>query len=127
MAMSAYEGGNPAVESDYFLQANLAVPALVKLFILDRSPTSPEINPLYRTSDELVGICPQLILVGGGEFALYDSKRWAEVCKQAGVEHKLNIEWGQLHIYAVGSKFVSSSVRHKTDNMIMEWIKAHVE
>lgn len=127
MAMSAYEGGNAAVESDYFMAANKAVPDLVKLFILERSPTSPEINPLYRTSDELSDLCPQLILVGGGEFALYDSKRWAEVCEQAGVEYKLNVEWGQLHIYAMGSKFVSSDVRHKTDNMIVEWIRSHIE
>lgn len=126
MAMSAYEGGNAAVETDYFLQANQAVPALVKLFIRERSPTSPEVNPLYCPVSELDGLCPQLILVGGGEFALYDSKRWAEVCAQAGVEYKLNIEYGQLHIYAMGSKFVSPAVRHKTDSMIVEWLKAHI-
>ena len=126
MAMSAYEGGNAAVESDYFVGANNTVVSLISLFIGDRSPFSPEVNPLYRHPTELAGLCPQLVLVGGAEFALYDSKRWAELCKSAGVECSLHVEWGQLHIYAMGSAFVLPAVRRKTDHRILEWISSHL-
>lgn len=128
MSMSAYDGGNPAVESDYFLQANSAVDGLVTLFIgPERARDSPEINPLHVAPADLQGICPQLILVGGGEFALQDSKEWAKACRTAGLEHKLVVEWGQLHIYAMGSAWVDPSVRRKTDGAIIDWIKEHVE
>ena len=126
MALKAYRGGNPAVESDYFLVANKAVPALVSLFIGDRSPDSPDVNPLYCRLEELKGLSPQLIFAGGAEFARYDSEKWAEMCHNAGVYCKLTIEWAQLHIYAVGSRFTHPAVRRKTDGMIIEWIKTHV-
>ena len=127
MALSAWEGGNPAVETDYFVMANQAVPALTALFIGDYAPTSPTVNPLVLQAEDLAGLNPQLIFVGAAEFALYDSKQWAQLCRAAKVECKLNIEWGQLHIYAVGSKWIDPAVRSKTDNMIVGWIKDHVE
>lgn len=126
MTLKAYEGGNPAVESDYFLVANRAVPALVSLFIGNRSPDSPDVNPLYCQPEELKGLSPQLIFTGGGEFARYDSEEWAKVCQKAGLDYKLTIEWAQLHIYAVGSRFTDPAVRRKTDDMIIEWIKLYV-
>ncbi|KIW98145.1 uncharacterized protein Z519_01729 [Cladophialophora bantiana CBS 173.52] len=122
----AYEGGNGAVETDYFIVANRAVPALAKLFIGDIPADSPEVNPLYHQPEALEGLSPQLILTGGAEFARYDSEKWAELCRAAGVECKLVIEWAQLHIYAVGSKFISPAVRRKTDGLIIQWIKDHV-
>ncbi|EXJ66286.1 uncharacterized protein A1O5_10438 [Cladophialophora psammophila CBS 110553] len=126
MTLKAHRGGNPAVESDYFLMANKAVPALVQLFIGDRPPDSPDVNPLCRQPEELKDLSPQLIFTGGAEFARTDSEKWAELCQKAGVEHKLIIEWAQLHVYAVGSKFTHPAVRGKTDDMIIEWVKAHV-
>ncbi|KAH0842475.1 hypothetical protein FOPE_07489 [Fonsecaea pedrosoi] len=126
MALKAYVGGNPAVESDYFVMANKAVPALVQMFIGDWPPESPEVNPLYRQPEELSGLSPQLIFTGGAEFARYDSEQWAQMCHSAGVESKLVIEWGQLHIYAMGSKWTDPAVRRKTDGLIIEWLKNHV-
>ncbi|OQV06042.1 hypothetical protein CLAIMM_10680 [Cladophialophora immunda] len=126
MALKAYIGGNPAVESDYFVMANKAVPALVSLFIGNWSPDSPEVNPLHRQPEELKGLSPQLILTGGAEFARYDSEKWAQMCEMAGLECKLTIEWGQLHIYAMGSKLTDPAVRKTTDDMIIEWLKNHV-
>lgn len=127
MAMSAYEGGNAAVETDYFMMANEAVPALVSLFTGGLPPDSPEVNPLYCPPTDIKGLSPQLILTGGAEFARRDSERWAEKCSEADVKHKLNIEWGQLHIYAVGSKFTAPEVRRKTDHLIIDWIKNHIK
>jgi acetyl esterase/lipase len=126
MALKAHQGGNPAVESDYFLVANEAIPGLVRLFIGDRSPESPEVNSLFRQPDELQGLSPQLIFTGGAEFARQDSEQWAELCQRAGLKYRLVIEWAQLHIYAMGSNFTDRAVRRKTDDLIIEWIKDHV-
>lgn len=127
MALTAYEGGNPAVETDYFMMANDAVPALVSRFIGSHAPDSPEVNPLYRELGDIKGLSPQLIFTGGAEFARRDSELWAEKCGQAHVKHKLIIEWGQLHIYAMGSKFTAPAVRAKTDNLIIDWMKEHIK
>lgn len=126
MCLKAHEGGNAAVESDYFVMANTAVPSLVKLFIGDHPPDSPEVNPLLSTPEEIGRLSPQLIFTGAAEFARYDSEKWAELCHAAQVKCHLTIEWGQMHIYAVGSKFIDPAVRLKTDNMIIDWIKQHV-
>lgn len=126
MEMKAYEGGNAAVETDYFVAANVAVPSLIKMFIGERPPTAPEINPLHCQPSELADLSPQLILVGGGEFAIYDSKKWAEMCRSAGLECSLTIEWGQLHIYAMGSDWIAPSIRRKTDDRIIEWVQSHI-
>ncbi|OAP57404.1 hypothetical protein AYL99_08142 [Fonsecaea erecta] len=126
MNCKIYEGGNGAVETDYFMVANKAVPALAKLFVGDVPGDSPEVNPLHHRPEALAGLGPQLIFTGGAEFARYDSEKWAELCRAAGVECKLIIEWAQIHIYAVGSKFTDPAVRRKTDGLIIQWIKEHV-
>jgi len=125
--LSAYQGGNAAVETDYFVMANENVPGLVSLFTGGLPPDSPEVNPLCREPDEIKELSPQLIFTGGAEFARRDSELWAEKCTGAGVKHKMIIEWGQLHIYAVGSKFTAPAVRTKTDDLIIGWIKDHVK
>ncbi|KAF4996271.1 hypothetical protein FDECE_12515 [Fusarium decemcellulare] len=125
LAMSAFEGGNQAVESDYFVMANEAVPALARQFAGSYGLDSPEVNPLYRPPEDICDLNPQLILVGAAEFALYDSKAWARLCRAAGVSHKLHIEWAQLHIYAMGSRFIDPRARRGTDLQIIEWVKDH--
>lgn len=126
MTLKSSQGGNAAVESDYFIMANRTLSQLVSLFIKDHPPDSPEVNPLYSQPEECAKLSPQLILVGAAEFALYDSKQWADFCTRAGLQHKLVVEWGQLHIYAMGSNFTDPDVRRKTDAMIVEWILQHV-
>ncbi|KAL2834155.1 alpha/beta-hydrolase [Aspergillus pseudoustus] len=126
MTLSAWEGGNLAVETDYFVSANEAVPGLAALFIRNHAPNSRDVNPLTQRSEDLTDLNPQLIFVGAAEFALYDSKQWASLCWAAGVKCSLNVEWGQLHVYALGSKWTSPAVRTKTDNMIINWMKDHV-
>lgn len=126
MASSTDKGGNASVESDYFVMANQAVPKLARSFAGSYELDSREVNPLCRSSEELRGLCPQLILAGGAEFALSDSKGWARACDDAGIPHKLHIEWGQLHIYAMGSRLLSPGIRQRTDLEIIDWIKRHV-
>lgn len=126
IALSAFEGGNAAVESDYFVMANEAVPRLARLFAGSYELDSPEVSPLLRKPEELRGLCPQLILAGAAEFALSDSKAWARMCADAGVPHKLHVEWAQLHIYAMGSRFIDPHVRRRTDLQILHWIHSHV-
>lgn len=127
MAMTAYEGGNLAVESDYFIMANEAVAPLARLFSGDFAPDSPEVNPLSRQPEEIYGLSPQLILAGAAEFALYDSKAWAKLCEAAKVHHQLHIEWGQLHIYAMGSRWIDPMIRKRTDLKIISWITKHLK
>ncbi|CZT14615.1 uncharacterized protein RCC_12209 [Ramularia collo-cygni] len=124
MEMNAFQGGSHAVMSDYFVQANDAVPGLVKLFIgKDYKPTDPAVNPLYQDVKVIESLNPQLIFVGAAEFALYDSKTWASLCRKAGVKTNLQIEWGQLHIWAMGSKWIEPALRMRTDNRILDWME----
>ena len=126
MAVSSYLGGSPTVESDYLVGGNASVPWMASKFVGSIPANSHEVNPLYCSPICIRGINPQLILVGAAEFALYDSKKWAEVLQVAGIQHKLVIEWGQLHIYAMGSAWVDPAVRAKTENTIVTWIKQWV-
>ncbi|KAF5640798.1 hypothetical protein F52700_3509 [Fusarium sp. NRRL 52700] len=127
MSLTAYRGGNPAVETDYFIVANEAVPRLARLFAGDFALDSPEVNPLSRQPEEIHGLCPQLILAGGAEFALYDSKAWAQLCAAAKVRQQLHVEWGHLHIYALGSRWIDPAIRKRTDLMIIGWMIKHVK
>lgn len=126
MSLSAYEGGNQAVMSDYFIMANEAVPVLTKAFLGKYAGTDGDANALYRPLDQLRGLNPQLIFVGAAEFALSDSKDWARRCLEAGVAYELHVEWGQTHIWAMGSKFIEPELRRKTDERIVAWISSHV-
>lgn len=126
MAMSAFQGGCAAVDTDYFVAANEAVPRLARMFAGSHPLDSPEVNPLFRQVDELRGLCPQLILTGAAEFALSDSKAWAEMCESAGIPHKLHIEWAQIHIYAMGSRLLEPRIRERTDRQIVDWMKTYV-
>lgn len=126
MSLSAYEGGNPLVETDFLVAANQNVPAITKMFIGSRSGSDPEINPLFSNPDELKGLNPQLVLIGGAEFCHQDGRDLAVLCKRAGVKHELVAEYGQLHVYALGSAWIDRQVREKTDSKIIDWIKAAV-
>jgi acetyl esterase/lipase len=123
MATSTYIGGSPTVETDYLVGGNIAVPWMAAQFRGSIPGDSPEVNPLYCQPSAIRGLSPQLILVGAAEFALYDSKKWNEVLTAANVKHNLVVEWGQLHIYAMGSTWVDPKVRAKTHNTIIDWIK----
>lgn len=115
------EGGNALIETD-FVDANVLVPVLSAMFIGTNDPKHPSVNPLLHSPEDLRGLCPQLVLVGAGEFALQDSKAWALLCRQAGVELELVVERGQPHIYAMGSKWLDPAVRQKTENKIVKWM-----
>ena len=93
MPLSAYEGGNSAVCSDFLVSANQAVPLMANAFLGPYKADDPDVNPLYRSLDDVTGLNPQLIFVGAAEFALSDSKDWARKCREAGVECELQVEW----------------------------------
>lgn len=122
MSLSAYEGGNLAVMSDFLVAANTAVPAMAKSFLGVYAGTDPEVNPIYRPLDQIKGLNPQLIFVGAAEFALSDSKDWARRCKDAAVKCELHVEWGQMHIWAMGSSFIKPELREKTDTRMVDWM-----
>lgn len=124
--MPAHEGGNALVETDYLVAANTNVPGLWELWLGGVNPTSPEVNPLYRESSELIGLNAQLIFVGAGEFALQEAKDWRRLCSEAKVENSLVCERGQMHIYSLGSRWLSDDVRKRTDAKIFQWIRDHI-
>jgi acetyl esterase/lipase len=119
LSLRAYQGGNAAVESDYFVTANKAVPVLTVIFLGNLLGTSPEANPLYRNPEEIRALNPQLFLVGAAEFALQNLKERAALCEKTNVKHELIVVWGQLHVYALGLKSLKPAVRAKTDAKII--------
>jgi acetyl esterase/lipase len=123
MSMRSHNGGNALVETDYIVTANKVCPMYVAQWLNGIPGRTPDVNPLYRQPGEIRGLNPQLILVGAGEFALQDSKDLAELCSRAQVPNQLICEWGQLHIYALGSAWLEPAVRRKTDATIMSWMK----
>ncbi|KAF9892983.1 hypothetical protein FE257_012394 [Aspergillus nanangensis] len=122
MSLDSFRGGNALVETDYIVGANLTVPTFTAAWLNGTPADSPLVNPLCCSAAEFQGLNPLLILVGGGEFAYQEGKDLAKLATQAGVRHHLEIEWGQMHLYALGSKWVSPAVRRKTDGMIYRWI-----
>ena len=122
-AMRAHQGGNALVETDYLVNANSICPHYWAQWRNGVSAMDPDVNPLQRRPEEIHGLNPQLILVGAGEIALQEAKDLAILCEQAKVPKQLVCEWGQLHIYALGSAWVEESVRRKTDMIVIDWIK----
>lgn len=122
LSLSAYEGGNQAVMSDFLVSANTAVPVMAKAFLGTFSGTDPEVNPIYQPLGRIEGLNPQLIFVGAAEFALSDSKDWARKCKDAGIKCELHIEWGQMNIWAMGSSFIDPKLRDRADARMIDWI-----
>jgi acetyl esterase/lipase len=123
MSMRSHEGGNALVETDYIITANKVCPIYVAKWLNGAPGTSKDVNPLFRQPAEVQGLNPQLILVGAGEFALQESKDLAKLCDEAMVQNELVCEWGQLHIYAMGSTWVDPTVRKRTDGKIIRWMK----
>lgn len=126
-SLSLYNaGGNPTSVTDYIRTSNTSVPAMFRLFLGDTDGSDPAVNPLHREPDQIRFLNPQLILTGGAEMAMLDGRHWAALCSRAGVKHKLVLEWGQLHIYAMGSAWVDPWVRRQTDHRIVAWIEGNI-
>lgn len=112
-----------AVESDFFVVANSAVPRLTGMFLgSNYTGVDPAANPLCREVADIEGLNSQLIIVGAAEFALQDSKEWAALCKKAKVTNELIIGHGELHVWALGSSFIDPILRVKTDEKIISWM-----
>lgn len=122
MALGSFEGGNALVETDYIITANQGVPLFAKRWIGDIDGSSPQVNPLYCDPAQFHGLPPQLILVGGGDFVLPECRELARLFTTAGLRHKMVVEWGEFHLYALGSKWIHPRTRSKTDALIFSWL-----
>lgn len=94
-----------------------------KMYFGDHSPEDPLVSPLYG---DLKGLPPLLIIVGGDEILLDDSREFAKKAEVAGVDVTLIIGEGMCHCYpafanilpeakqalASISTFVKSSLEH---------------
>lgn len=126
MTLRAYNGGNALIETDYVVTGNSLVPVLTSMWLGGRPGDSPEVNPLCCTPEDIRGLNPLLILAGGGEFLVEDSRDLADLCRRAGVRHELVVEWGHLHIYAMGGRWIDPAICRKTDDKILGWINEFV-
>lgn len=127
MALSSFGGGNALVETDYIVTANQGVPLFAKRWIGDIDGTSPEVNPLYCDPTDFQGLPPQLMLVGGGDFVVPECRDLARLFRVAGLRHEMVVEWGEFHLYALGSKWVHPEIRRKTDAHILGWVAEALE
>lgn len=123
MSEERSRNGYPEVETDYVITANLLIPSITRLFLGDAPGTSPDVNPLFCSRDQVSKLTPQLILAGAADVALRDSEMWVHMLKKTGVRHDFVVELGQMHIYAIGSSFLDPKVRKLTDEKIMDWMK----
>ncbi|EXJ66159.1 uncharacterized protein A1O5_10775 [Cladophialophora psammophila CBS 110553] len=126
-SLRQYEGGSPLVATDYVVTANQSVPMMYKMFLGDLPGDSPDVNPLFRPAEGIKCLSPQLILVGGAEFAMQDGRDWSYLCREAGLRHEMVVEWGQLHIFAMGSRWIEPQVRRRTDKKIISWMLACIK
>lgn len=127
MSLKSFVGGCAFVETDYIITANEGVPYFAKRWVGNIKGTSPEVNPLYCDTTRFEGLPPQLMLVGGGDFVLPECRELDQLFTSAGLPHQFVIEWGQIHLYALGSKWIDPEIRTRTDGAIFGWIMKHVK
>ncbi|KAH7127791.1 Alpha/Beta hydrolase protein [Dactylonectria estremocensis] len=127
MSLKSFEGGSAFTETDYITQANFGVPVYARKWIGSIPGDSPTVNPLFVDEDLLRTLPPTLVLAGGGDFVLPECRDLARRFTAAGVRHELIVEWGQLHLYALGSKWIDPRVREKTDTKIFEWVTKAIQ
>jgi acetyl esterase/lipase len=73
------------------------VEALLAMFLPpDVQRADPLVSPLYA---DLAGLPPVYLQVGGAEMLLDDSRRFADRCRRAGVDVRLDVFEGQQHTF----------------------------
>lgn len=122
MSLRSFGGGSAYVETDYIITLNEGVPLFAKRWIGDLSGDSPAVNPLYCSTSDFQNLPPQLIFAGGGDFVLPECRELVQLFSKAGLRHNLVVEWGQLHLYGLGSEWIEPSVRSRTDAIMFDWI-----
>jgi acetyl esterase/lipase len=122
-ALRSFDGGNALTETDYLVDVNERVPRTNAMFLAGIPGDHGNVNPFYCDTTEMEGLNPQLILAGGGEFAVEESRILADRCQKSGVKYDLVVEWGQLHLYALGSKWIDPTIRKETDSKIFRWFQ----
>ena len=85
------------VSSDPFM-GNVELTIIHNAYVDDRSPTDPEVSPLYA---DLAGFPALLIQVGSRETLLDDSVRLADKVRQAGGDVALEIWPGMIHQWQI--------------------------
>lgn len=123
MSLKSFQGGTPFVETDYLVNINTTVPYFAQKWIGEVDAKSPEVNPLYCQDDDLARLPPVRIFVGGGDFVLPECHDLVARFESAGVRFEMTIEWGQFHLYALGSPWIEPKVRNRTDALILDWIR----
>lgn len=76
------------------LVGSASIETLRKAYLGSRSPTDPQVSPLYA---DMTGFPPLLLQVGSGEVLLDDTLRLADKARQAGVDVTTEIWPGMPH------------------------------
>ena len=69
---------------------------ITHMFLGTRSATDPLASPLYL---DFYGLPPIRVFAGDDEMLLDDSRRFVEAAASAGVDAKLTIWQGMLHVF----------------------------
>ncbi len=77
-------------------------------YLQQADPETPTASPLYG---DLTGLPPLLIHVGTDELLLDDSRRFAELARQAGVEVQLDIWEGMFHVWHLAAGIVPEATQ----------------
>lgn len=72
-------------------------------YLMGQDPATSSASPLFA---DLTGLPPTLVLVGTSEALLDDSKRLAEVARDAGVDVTLTVVDGMYHLWPMMSSFL---------------------
>lgn len=76
---------------------------LGKQYLADLAPNDPRVSPIFA---DLTGLPPLLIQVGSDEVLLDDAIRLNKIAKKAGVDSKLEVWNGQVHVWQLMSKLI---------------------
>jgi len=72
-------------------------------YLADLAANDPRVSPIFA---DLTGLPPLLIQVGSDEVLLDDAVRLNKVAKKAGVDSKLEVWNGQVHVWPLMSKLI---------------------
>ena len=97
LALSGPSWENRAAADLYFTRAQCA--ALIHAYLGDHDPADPLASPLYG---RLAGLPPIRVHVGEDEMLLDDSRRYVERAVAAGVDAKVDVWRGMLHVFPSG-------------------------
>ena len=106
LSLSGASWATRAAADPYFTQSQVA--ELVRSYLDGTDPGNPLASPLHA---DLAGLPPILVHVGDDEVLLDDSVRFVERARAAGVDAKLDVWEGMVHVFLGSVGLLSASMQ----------------